>query len=323
MSGIRKSFILKRYVSFIVLFIIVFTVPGCEKKELKNQVNYLQGEVDGLQGEVTGLEKENKNLQSRLKDIGRLEKELAAMKAKMDSVSHLPGTLYSKAHSHFEQKQYNDCMTLLILISEKYPDWDKIKVEKKYDQAYKKQREYEKELARQKKKEERKRKRETQMVDSIEKNIESVFDKKKNITYYRTLRTTICQIAHTISFGIELYMTVDKSNNRVFRIKSTYIDKSGSDYHDPQWMNYNEIELLSDDNKRLTIKIDETKKDKIESRFVNQETSDDLIDTDQILNFHNANRIRVYFKGKYLYEFDMIYEQFNAFREILANYDYL
>jgi len=323
MSGIRKSFILKRYVSFIVLFIIVFTVPGCEKKELKNQVNYLQGEVDGLQGEVTGLEKENKNLQSRLKDIGRLENELGAMKAKMDSVSQLPGTLYSKAHSHFEQKQYNDCMTLLILISEKYPDWDKIKVEKKYDQAYKKQREYEKELARQKKREERKRKRETQMVDSIEKNIESVFDKKKNITYYRTLRTTICQVAHTISFGIELYMTVDKSNNKVFRIKSTYIDKSGSDYHDPQWMNYNEIELLSDDNKRLTIKIDETKKDKIESRFVNQETSDDLIDTDQILNFHNANRIRVYFKGKYLYEFDMIYEQFNAFREILANYDYL
>ena len=161
------------------------------------------------------------------------------------------------------------------------------------------------------------------MVDSIEKNIESVFDKKKNITYYRTLRTTICQVAHTISFGIELYMTVDKSNNKVFRIKSTYMDKSGSDYHDPQWMNYNEIELLSDDNKRLTIKIDETKKDKIESRFVNQETSDDLIDTDQILNFHNANRIRVYFKGKYLYEFDMIYEQFNAFREILANYDYL
>ena len=161
------------------------------------------------------------------------------------------------------------------------------------------------------------------MVESIEKNVESVFDKKKDITYYRTLRTTICQVAHTISFGIELYMTVDKSNNKVFRIKSTYIDKSGSDYHDPQWMDYNEIELLSDDNKRLTIKIDETKKDKIESRFINQETSDDLIDTDQILNFYNANRIRVYFKGKYLYEFDMIYEQFNAFREILANYDYL
>ena len=95
MSGIRKSLVLKRYGSFIVLFIIVFTIPGFEKKELKNQVNYLQGEVDGLQGEVTGLEKENKNLQSRLKDIGRLEKELAAMNAKMDSVSELPGTLYS------------------------------------------------------------------------------------------------------------------------------------------------------------------------------------------------------------------------------------
>ena len=53
------------------------------------------------------------------------------------------------------------------------------------------------------------------------------------------------------------------------------------------------------------------------------EKSDDIIDTDKILNFFDANRIRVYFKGKYLYEFDMTYEQFNAFREILANYDYI
>ena len=323
MSGIRKPFILKRYVSFIVLFIIVFTVPGCEKKELKNQINYLQGEVDGLQGEVSGLEKEKEGLRGKLKDISRLEKELKAMRAKIDSVSQLPGTLYSKAHSFFEKRQYNDCMTLLILISEKYPDWDRSKVEKKYNLAYKKQEEHEKEQARLVKKEERKRKRETQMGDSIEKNIESVFDKKKNITYYRTLRTTICQVAHTISFGIELYMTVDKSNSKVFRIKSTYIDKSVSNYHDPQWMNYNEIELLSDDNKRLTIKIDETKKDFIESKFINKETSDDLIDTDQVLNFDGSNRLRVYFKGKYLYEFDMTYDQFNAFKEILANYDYL
>jgi len=124
MSGIRKSFILKRYVSFIVLFIIVFTVPGCEKKELKNQINYLQGEVDGLQGEVSGLEKEKEGLRGKLKDISRLEKELKAMRAKIDSVSQLPGTLYSKAHSFFEKRQYNDCMTLLILISEKYPDWE-------------------------------------------------------------------------------------------------------------------------------------------------------------------------------------------------------
>ena len=67
----------------------------------------------------------------------------------------------------------------------------------------------------------------------------------------------------------------------------------------------------------------ETKKDFTESRYLNQETSDDVVDTDKILNFHDANRIRVYFKGKYLYEFDMTYDQFNAFREILANYDYL
>ena len=95
------------------------------------------------------------------------------------------------------------------------------------------------------------------------------------------------------------------------------MDKSGSDYHDPQWMNYNEIELVSDNNYRFSIKVDETKKDFTESRYLNQETSDDVVDTDKILNFHDANRIRVYFKGKYLYEFDMTYDQFNAFREIL------
>ena len=298
-------------------------ILGCEKKELKNQVHYLQDEVDELEVEVKDLEKENKSLQSKLKNISDLEKELEAMKAKMDSVSQLPGALYSKAHTYFEQKQYNDCMTMLILISEKYPDWDRSKVEKKYELAYKKQKEYEKEQARIAKKEERKKKREAQMVDSIDKNVESIFDSKLNKTYYRTLRTTICQVEHTISFGIELYMVLEKNNNKVFRIRSTYMDKSGSDYHDPQWMNYSEIELVSDNNYRLSINVDETKKDYTESRYLNQETSDDVVDTDKILNFHDANRIRVYFKGKYLYEFDMTYDQFNAFREILANYDYL
>jgi len=305
------------------LFIVFIMILGCDKKELKNQVHYLQDEVDELEVEVKDLEKENKSLQSKLKNISDLEKELEAMKAKMDSVSQLPGALYSKAHTYFEQKQYNKCMTMLILISEKYPDWDRSKVEKKYELAYKEQKEYEKEQARIAKKEERKKKREAQMVDSIDKNVESIFDSKLNKTYYRTLRTTICQVEHTISFGIELYMVLEKNKKKVFRIRSTYMDKSGSDYHDPQWMNYNEIELVSDNNYRFSIKVDETKKDFTESRYLNQETSDDVVDTDKILNFHDANRIRVYFKGKYLYEFDMTYDQFNAFREILANYDYL
>ena len=305
------------------IFTILLMILGCEKKELKNQIHYLQDEVDGLEVEVKDLEKENKSLQNKLKNIPELEKELEAMKAKMDSVSQLPGALYSKAHTYFEQEQYNECMEMLILISEKYPDWGRTKVEKKYKLAFIKQKEYEKEQARIAKKEQRKKKREAQMVDSIEKNVESIFDNKLNKTYYRTLRTTICQVEHTISFGIELYMVLEKNNKKTFRIRSTYMDKSGSDYHDPQWMNYNEIELVSDNNHRFSIKVDETKKDFTESRYLNKETSDDVVDTDKILNFHDANRIRVYFKGKYLYEFDMTYDQFNAFREILANYDYL
>ncbi len=305
------------------IFTILLMILGCEKKELKNQIHYLQDEVDGLEVELKDLEKENKSLQNKLKNIPELEKELEAMKAKMDSVSQLPGALYSKAHTYFEQGQYNECMEMLILISEKYPDWGRTKVEKKYELAFIKQKEYEKEQARIAKKEQRKKKREAQMIDSIEKNVESIFDNKLNKTYYRTLRTTICQVEHTISFGIELYMVLEKNNKKTFRIRSTYVDKSGSDYHDPQWMNYNEIELVSDNNHRFSIKVDETKKDFTESRYLNKETSDDVVDTDKILNFHDANRIRVYFKGKYLYEFDMTYDQFNAFREILANYDYL
>jgi len=142
--------------SFVLIINALIISVGCSKKELKQQVNYLQDEVDGLESEVEGLEKENTNLQVKLQDIKRLEKELAIMRAKMDSVSQLPGALYSKAHALYEQKKYNDCMTLLILLSEKYPDWDRPKVEKKYDIAYKKQREYEKEQSRLKKKEERK-----------------------------------------------------------------------------------------------------------------------------------------------------------------------
>ena len=241
----------------------------------------------------------------------------------MDSVAQLPGALYSQAHEYFETKNFDACMDLLIVLSEKYPDWDRKKVEKKYNDANRKKIEFEKLQLRLQKIEQRKQKRAAQMLDSIKNNVESVFDSESGKTYYRTLRSTLCQVAHTISFGIELYMIVHNNGSREFRIRSTYIDKSGSDYHDPQWMNYNEIELLTDNNKRIFINVDENKKELIESTFINQEKSDDTIDTDKILNFFDANRIRVYFKGKYLYEFDMTYEQFNAFREILANYDYI
>ena len=46
------------------LFIVFIMILGCEKKELKNQVNYLQDEVDELEVELKDLEKENKSLQS-------------------------------------------------------------------------------------------------------------------------------------------------------------------------------------------------------------------------------------------------------------------
>ena len=312
-----------KYLKLFLIYVSLVLFCGCEKKELKNQVVVLQDEVDELESALDNLKGENKNLKGKLAERKELENELKLLRTKMDSVAQLPGTLYSKAHDYFELENYDACMNLLVVLSEKYPDWDRKKVEKKYNDANREKREYEKEQLRLKKVEERKQKRAAQMLDSIKNNVESVFDSKSGKTYYRTLRSTLCQVAHTISFGIELYLVVHRDGNREFRIRSTYIDKSGSDYHDPQWMNYNEIELLTDNNKRIFVNVDERKKEFIESTFINQEKSDDIIDTDKILNFFDANRIRVYFKGKYLYEFDMTYEQFNAFREILANYDYI
>ena len=320
---------MKKHIKTINLFwafsvtIVLFFFAACQKDDLKSQVSYLQEEVDDLEAVIINVKSENKNLKSKLEKIKILEKELSIMRTKMDSISQLPGALYSQAHSYFDSGQFDECMNLLILLSEEYPDWDRQKVENKYNLANKKKLKIEKEQLRLKKINERKQQRASQMVDSIKTNVESIYDRKTGETYFRTLRSTLCQVAHTVSFGIELYMIVNKNGDREFRMKSTYIDKSGSDYHEPQWMYYNKIELLADNNKRIIIDVNKSNKELVESRFANQEKSDDSVDTDLILSFFDANRIRVYFKGKYLYEFDMTYEQFNAFREILANYDYI
>ena len=65
------------------LFTLLVMILGCEKKELKNQIHYLQDEVDGLEVELKDLEKENKSLQSELKNISHLEKELKAMSTQL------------------------------------------------------------------------------------------------------------------------------------------------------------------------------------------------------------------------------------------------
>ena len=108
-----------------------YTSFDVEKKELENQVVVLQDEVDELESVLENLLGENKNLKGRLAEIKKLEKELKLLRAKMDSVAQLPGTLYSQAHDYFELENYDACMNLLVVLSEKYPDWDRKKVEKK------------------------------------------------------------------------------------------------------------------------------------------------------------------------------------------------
>ena len=134
------------YPSTILAIISLCVFYGCEKKGLKNQVTVLQEEVDDLETELTVLEGENKNLKGRLGKIKSLEDELNILRSKMDSLSQLPGALYAQAHSYYEIKDYDACMNLLIVLSEKYPDWDRKKVEKKYDNANREKIEFEKEI---------------------------------------------------------------------------------------------------------------------------------------------------------------------------------
>ena len=121
-----------------LLYVSLTLFCSCEKKELKNQVVVLQDEVDELENALDNLQGENKSLKGRLAEIKKLEKELKLLRAKMDSVAQLPGTLYSQAHDYFELENYDACMNLLVVLSEKYPDWDRKKVEKKYDDANRK-----------------------------------------------------------------------------------------------------------------------------------------------------------------------------------------
>ena len=127
-----------KFLQFYLIFISLAFFCGCEKKELKNQVFVLQDEVDELESALENLQGENKNLKGKIAEINKLEKELKYLRAKMDSVAQLPGTLYSQAHDYFEMENYDACMNLLVVLSEKYPDWDRKKVEKKYNDANRK-----------------------------------------------------------------------------------------------------------------------------------------------------------------------------------------
>ena len=131
--------------------IVLFFFAACQKDDLKSQVSYLQEEVDDLEAVIINVKSENKNLKSKLEKIKILEKELSIMRTKMDSISQLPGALYSQAHSYFDSGQFDECMNLLILLSEEYPDWDRQKVENKYNLANKKKLKIEKEQLRLKK----------------------------------------------------------------------------------------------------------------------------------------------------------------------------
>ena len=279
---------------------------NCGKKELHEQVKVLETEIDVLQ-------KENNLLLAELKE----------MESRVDSVANLPATIFSKSHYYLENKQYRECIDLLIILAEKYPEWEKDQVNKRNNEATTALENYKKEQQRLAGQKERLKKRKAQLLVQLDKNIGAKYDKRKGSTYFTTRRTTICQINRTVSFGIELYMVAKDNGRKSFRLKSAYIEKSQSDYHEPEWMLYNQIELFADNGATMVINADNSSKKSDQGSFVKKELSDILLDTDNVLEFHDANKVRVFFKGKYLYQFDMTFDQLQAFKEIIAKYDYI
>ena len=172
-------------------FIIILSLflINCGKKELHNKVIVLETEI-------SELKKENSSL------IG----ELKEMETRMDSVANLPATIFSRSHYYLEKKQYEECIDLLIILSEKYPEWERTRVNRRYNEAITALNNLNKEQQRLVEQEERRKKRKAQLLVQLDNNIDVKYDKRKQSTYYTTHRTTICQIYRTVSFGIELYM---------------------------------------------------------------------------------------------------------------------
>ena len=266
-----------------------------------------------LETEIDVLQKENNLLLAELKE----------MESRVDSVANLPATIFSKSHYYLENKQYRECIDLLIILAEKYPEREKDQVNKRYNEATTALENYKKEQQRLAGQKERLKKRKAQLLVQLDKNIGAKYDKRKGSTYFTTRRTTICQINRTVSFGIELYMVAKDNGRKSFRLKSAYIEKSQSDYHEPEWMLYNQIELFADNGATMVINADNSSKKSDQGSFVKKELSDILLDTDNVLEFLDANKVRVFFKGKYLYQLDMTFDQLQAFKEIIAKYDYI
>ena len=289
------------FIMILSLFLI-----NCGKKELHNKVIVLEIEI-------SELKKENSLLLGELKE----------METRMDSVANLPATIFSRSHYYLEKKQYEECIDLLIILSEKYPEWERTRVNRRYNEAITALKDLNKEQQRLVEQEERRKKRKAQLLVQLNNSIDVKYDKRKQSTYYTTDRTTICQINRTVSFGIELYMVVKDNGRKYFRLRSSYIEKSHSEYYEPEFMLYDRIELFADNGATMVIIADSENKRSDQDSFIKKELSDILLDTDAVLKFHDANKVRVFFKGKYLYEFDMTFDQLHGFKEIIAKYDYI
>jgi len=125
------------FIMILSLFLI-----NCGKKELHNKVIVLETEI-------SELKKENSLLLEELKE----------METRMDSVANLPATIFSRSHYYLEKKQYEECIDLLIILSEKYPEWERTRVNRRYNEAITALKDLNKEQQRLVEQEERRKKR--------------------------------------------------------------------------------------------------------------------------------------------------------------------
>tara|TARA_B110000444_G_C18826596_1_gene590689 strand:+ start:993 stop:1886 length:894 start_codon:yes stop_codon:yes gene_type:complete len=291
-----------------LLILGLFFTHSCNEKP--NHIEFVS-----LKKTIDSLKKNNKLLSIEKK---KLKSELINANSKLDSLAGLPTSLFLNTYTLMQDNNYLRSKVELKNIMNKFPAWEKDKVLERYQLVEKLINEEKKELNRKKREKTRKEKSEKRLLEQLANNVELKQEKDNSI--YTSKRNTFCKVTHTVSFSIQPSIVVD-GINKFFMIKFIYIDKSGSGYHNPEWMDFKGIKFIADNGTLMALDIDKSMKIFDETDSYKKETAHIQIDNDILLKFHDSNRIRIYFTGKYLYEFDMVYDQFYSFKEIIAKFD--
>lgn len=281
---------------------------SCNENANKTEFESLKKTVDSLRNNNNLLIIEKK----------AIEYKLVNANLKLDSIAGLPASLFLDTYTLIQNNNYLKSKIELENIMNKFPVWEKDKVLLRYQLVENLIKEEEAILNRKRREKNRKEKSEKRLLEQLATNIE--LKQVNDNLLYIPKRNTFCKVTHTVSFSIQPSIVV-RDNNKFIMIRFVYIDKSSSGYHNPEWMDFREIKFIADNGKSMILSIEKSMKIFDETDSHKKEICNIKIDNNILLKFHDSNRIRVYFTGKYLYEFDMVYDQFYSFKEIIAKFD--